>query len=158
MQINDVSVAVYSRSNGSPIASHTVTGFSSLVTLLLSIWSDWRMAFGFIIELPNLFSSLLLPVFSGSVGHCALLAVGVNVAVRSVTGAIGVGLFLEVGSVLLCVRSSELAIAAQVPLLADNGSGLGIHILVLAISHGDKCANHQRLSRVNTKHWGGELG
>lgn len=87
----------------------------------------------------------ILPVLSSGVGDSALLAVGVNVAVRSVTSAVSVSLLLEVSSILLCVGGSELAVSALVPLFTDNGRRLGVHILILGMSHGDKRANHKRL-------------
>lgn len=84
----------------------------------------------------------ILPVLSSGVRDSALLAVGVNVAVGSVASAVSVGLLLEVSAILLCVGGSELAVSALVPLFTDNGRRLGVHILILGMSHGDKRANH----------------
>lgn len=102
---------------------------------------DWRRDRHEQLNSISQFRAHDLPILASCVGDGATLAGGIYVAVAAVTGAVRISLLLEVDAILLCVGSSELAIARQVALLTDNGRRLGVLVVVLAHCQGHECGH-----------------
>jgi hypothetical protein len=77
-------------------------------------------------RLRDSISGGLESVFASRVAHSVSLACWVYVRVTSTTGTISVTFFFELYTVFLWILSAEFAVSAQISLLVEDGSGLGV--------------------------------
>lgn len=94
-------------------------------------WGYWQMV-----------SRSLESILASDVGDGSSLSGRVNVAVRAAAVTVGVRFLLEVGSVLLIVRSTKLAIAGKVALLAQDRRRLRVTVVSALVLRGRR--NQQR--------------
>ena len=89
--------------------------------LILGLWLILWLGWDGCGRLWDVISGRLESVFSCRVAYCPPLTRWVDVAVLSPPRPIGIGLFLELNSVLLGVRGSEFPVSREVPLLREDG-------------------------------------
>lgn len=88
-------------------------------------WRNWQMV-----------SRGLESILASDVGDGSSLSGRVKVAVGSATVTIGIRFLLEVGSVFLIVRSTELAITGKVALFAQDRRRLRVTVVVALVLRG----------------------
>lgn len=81
-------------------------------------WGYWQMV-----------TRSLESILASNVGDGSSLPAGVNVAVGSATVTVGVGLLLEVSSILLIVSGTELSVTGKVTLLTQDRGCLRITVV-----------------------------